>query len=98
MAYFTPEELPDNKYYIFGKEGAQFLSEEMKLEMLEEIPLVQSVREAADIGRPAVLQGSTPIAIRFVNFAEKVIKSIEKRNLEMPGTKSVDITHQSGCS
>ena len=51
MAYFTPEELPENKYYIFGKEGARVLAEQMNIDLLGEIPLVQSVREAADIGR-----------------------------------------------
>ena len=58
MSYFVPEELPNNKYYIFGKEGASILADELKLPLLAEIPLVQSVREASDVGRPAVLQGS----------------------------------------
>ena len=56
MAYFTPEELPNNKYYIFGKEGAKYLAEDLKVPFLGEIPLVQSIREAGDVGRPAALQ------------------------------------------
>ena len=70
----------------------------MGLDLLAEIPLVQSVREAADIGRPAVLQGSTSIAIKFINFAKKVIEVIEERNKNVPETKSVQTTHRSGCS
>ena len=66
MAYFTPEELPNNKYYIFGKEGAKGLAEQMKIDLLAEIPIVQSLREAADVGRPAILQGATPIAIGVI--------------------------------
>ncbi|MBT5353702.1 MAG: Mrp/NBP35 family ATP-binding protein, partial [Flavobacteriales bacterium] len=77
MAYFTPEELPNNKYYIFGKEGAKGLAEQMNIDLLAEIPLVQSVREASDIGRPAVLQGSTDVAISLSNLAKKVIEKIE---------------------
>ena len=98
MAYFTPEELPNNKYYIFGKEGAKELAEQMNLELLAEIPLVQSIREAADIGRPAVLQGSTEVAIALTNLAKKVIDNIEKRNIDLPETKAVQTTHSKGCS
>lgn len=65
MAWFTPEELPGNRYYIFGEGGARALAEEMQLPLLGEIPLVQSVREAGDVGRPAVLQGDTPSASAF---------------------------------
>ena len=98
MAYFTPEELPNNKYYIFGKEGAKELAEQMNLELLAEIPLVQSIREASDIGRPAVLQGSTEVAIALTNLAKKVIDNIEKRNIDLPETKAVQTTHSKGCS
>ena len=98
MAYFTPEELPNNKYYIFGKEGAKELAEQMNLELLAEIPLVQSIREAADIGRPAVLQGSTEVAIALTDLAKKVIDNIEKRNIDLPETKAVQTTHSKGCS
>ena len=75
MSYFTPAELPDNKYYIFGEGGAQQLAQQLNLPLLAEIPLVQSVREAADVGRPAVLQGATPAAIAFAKMAENVVRN-----------------------
>jgi ATP-binding protein involved in chromosome partitioning len=98
MAYFTPEELPNNKYYIFGKEGAKGLAEEMGIELLAEIPIVQSLREAADAGRPAVLQGATPLAIELLKMAKNVVTAIEKRNATLAPTKAVDTTHSRGCS
>jgi len=98
MAYFTPEELPYNKYYIFGKEGAKGLAEQMEIDLLAEIPIVQSVREAADAGRPAVLQGATPIAIELLNMAKNVVTAIEKRNTTLAPTKAVELTNSKGCS
>jgi len=98
MAYFTPEELPNNKYYIFGKEGAKGLAEQMNIDLLAEIPLVQSVREAADIGRPAVLQGATDIAIALTNLAKKVVEKIEQRNSEQDKTRVVKTSNTAGCS
>lgn len=98
MAYFTPEELPDNKYYIFGKEGVKGLAEQLNIDLLGEIPLVQSVREAADIGRPAVLQGATDIAISLTNLAKKVVEKLEKRNSEKDKTKVVETSNTAGCS
>ena len=98
MAYFTPEELPENKYYIFGKEGARVLAEQMNIDLLGEIPLVQSVREAADIGRPAVLQGSTKVANALSDLAKKVVQKIDKRNNELEKTKAVELTNKAGCS
>ena len=98
MAYFTPAELPDNKYYIFGKEGVKDLAEEHNLPLLGEIPLVQSVREAGDAGRPAVLQETTPQAIAFMDFADNVIKEVAARNEAMDPTKKVEITNMDGCS
>ena len=68
MAWFTPEELPENKYYIFGKGGARALAEELQVPFLAEVPLVQSIREAGDVGRPAVLQGNTPAALAFADL------------------------------
>ncbi len=65
MAWFTPAELPENKYYIFGRGGARALAEELKVPLLGEVPLVQSIREAGDVGRPAVLQSNTPSATLF---------------------------------
>ena len=98
MAYFTPEELPNNKYYIFGREGAKILSEQMNIDLLAEIPIVQSVREAADAGRPAVLQDSTSISIAFLRMGEKVVESIKKRNINLAPTQSVKLTQKRGCS
>ena len=98
MAYFTPKELPENKYYIFGREGAKILSEQMNIDLLAEIPIVQSVREAADAGRPAVLQDSTSISIAFLRMGEKVVDSIKKRNINLAPTQSVKLTQKRGCS
>jgi ATP-binding protein involved in chromosome partitioning len=76
MAYFTPAELPENKYYIFGKDGAKNLAEEMNLPLLGQIPLVQSIREAGDAGRPAVLQETTPQALAFREMAQNIAQQI----------------------
>lgn len=97
MSYFTPNELPDNKYYIFGEGGTKSLSEKLNLPLLAEIPLVQSIREASDFGRPAVLQASTPVAQSFMYFADNVIQEMNKRNKSEP-TKIVKITTMNGCS
>lgn len=98
MAYFTPAELPNNKYYIFGENGLKDLATEQNLPLLGEIPLVQSVREAGDAGRPAVLQGETPQAKAFMEFAENVITQIDLRNEKLSPTKKVEITNMDGCS
>lgn len=98
MAYFTPEELPNNKYYIFGKEGAKGLAEQLEIELLAQIPLVQSVREAADAGRPAVLQGTTPIALELLSMTKNIVASITKRNTNLAPTKAVELTNSKGCS
>jgi ATP-binding protein involved in chromosome partitioning len=80
MAWFTPAELPQNKYYIFGKEGVKHLSEELNIPLVAQIPLVQSVREAADAGRPAVLQEGTPQAINFLEMAQNVAQQVAIQN------------------
>ncbi len=72
MAWFTPAELPENKYYIFGKDGVKNLAEELGLPLLAQLPLVQSIREASDAGHPAVLQETTPQALAFVEMAKSV--------------------------
>ena len=76
MAWFTPAELPENKYYIFGKDGVKDLAEELQMPLLGQIPLVQSVREAADAGRPAVMQENTPQAITFMELAQNVAQQV----------------------
>ena len=84
MAYFTPEELPDNKYYIFGKQGAQFMAEDLGIPILGEIPLIQSIREAGDVGRPAALIENSPIANIYKQTAQKMIESLVERNKNIP--------------
>jgi len=98
MAYFTPEELPNNKYYIFGKEGAKGLADQMDIDLIEEIPIVQSIREAADAGRPAILQLTTPIALKLLDMSKKIVTAIEKRNVNLPDTLVVDTSKGKGCS
>lgn len=82
MAWFTPAELPENKYYIFGKDGMKHLAEELNLPLLAQLPLVQSVREAADAGRPAVLQENTQQALHFIELAQNVAQQVAIRNAE----------------
>ena len=98
MAYFTPEELPDNKYYIFGKEGAKHLAEDLNIPFLGDIPLVQSVREAGDLGRPAALQESTPIEAAFNKITQNVAQEVVRRNTALPPTDAIKITTMAGCS
>ena len=83
MAWFTPAELPENKYYIFGKDGVKHLSEEMNLPLLAQIPLVQSVREASDAGRPAVLQQHTPQALTLMEMVQNAAQQIAIRNAQL---------------
>ena len=98
MSYFTPKELPDNKYYIFGQEGAKNLAEDIGVPFLGEIPLVQSVREAGDIGRPAALQTATPIEEAFENLTRNVVQEVVNRNTDLPPTEAIQITTMAGCS
>ena len=98
MAYFTPEELPDNKYYIFGKQGAENLAADKNVPFLGALPLVQSVREAADVGRPAALQEATPIQQSFTEVTQNLVTQLLKRNTTLPPTKAVAITNMVGCA
>ncbi len=98
MSYFTPEELPDNKYYIFGEDGAKNLAEDIKTEFLGEIPIVQSIREAGDIGRPVALQEGTPLEKAFKDVTKNMLTQLVKRNEALPPTEIVRITNMSGCS
>ncbi len=91
MAYFTPEELPDNKYYIFGKEGAKRLAEEMNVPLLAEIPLVQGIREGGDVGAPVALDPESITGKAFHQLALNVVAQIDKRNRELPPSRHVDI-------
>ena len=98
MAYFTPEELPNNKYYIFGKEGAKNLAEDLNVSFLGEVPLVQSIREAGDVGRPAALQTASPIEASFEEITRNVVQELVSRNKSLPPTEAIKITTMAGCS
>ena len=98
MAYFTPAELPDNKYFIFGKEGAKNLAEDLKVPFLGELPLVQSIREAGDVGRPAALQTATILEQAFEEITRNVVQEVVRRNDDLPPTEAIKITTMAGCS
>lgn len=92
MAYFTPSELPENKYFIFGKEGGVKLAEQLGVSLLGQIPLVQSICESGEAGRPAILQETTPQAEAFKNLVKAVEKATEIRNKTMEPTKLVKMS------
>lgn len=98
MAYFTPEELPDNKYYIFGQEGAKNLAEDLNVPFLGEVPIVQSIREAGDYGRPAALQTASVIETIFEEITRNVVQETVNRNDTLPATEAIKITTMAGCS
>jgi ATP-binding protein involved in chromosome partitioning len=98
MSYFTPAELPDNKYYIFGQDGAKTLAEDIETSFLGEVPLVQSVREAGDIGRPVAMQEKTPLEGAFSDITKNMLTQLLRRNTELPETEVVKITTMSGCA
>jgi ATP-binding protein involved in chromosome partitioning len=98
MAYFTPEELPENKYYIFGEKGAKNLAEDLEIPFLGELPLVQSIRESGDIGRPAALQENTLIANALEEITKNVVQQTVSRNKDLPPTEAIKITTMAGCS
>jgi ATP-binding protein involved in chromosome partitioning len=98
MAYFTPEELPENKYYIFGKEGAKNLAEDLNVPFLGEVPIVQSIREAGDFGRPAAMQTDSVIATVFEDITRNVVREVVSRNANLPATEAVKITTMAGCA
>jgi ATP-binding protein involved in chromosome partitioning len=98
MAYFTPEELPNNKYYIFGKEGAKNLAADLQVPFLGEVPLVQSIREAGDYGRPAALQTASVIERVFEEITRNVVQETVNRNNDLPPTEAIKITTMAGCS
>ena len=88
MAWFTPAELPENKYYIFGKEGCKQLAEELHVPLLAQIPVVQSICDSGDLGEPAAL-GDTMTGMSFLNLAQAVVTVVNRRNKEQPPTKIV---------
>ncbi len=91
MSWFTPAELPDNRYYIFGKEGAKKLAEEMGILLLGQIPIVQSIMESGDSGAPSALHPETMTGQAFIALAENVVRQTERRNIEREPTRIVKV-------
>ena len=91
MAWFTPAELPENKYYIFGKEGGKRLADELGVPLLGQIPLVQSICESGDAGTPAALDENTVTGRAFLQLAAAVVRQVDRRNVEMPPTHIVEV-------
>ncbi|MBC8110998.1 MAG: Mrp/NBP35 family ATP-binding protein [Verrucomicrobia bacterium] len=89
MAYFTPAELPDNKYYIFGKDGGKKLAEQLNIPVLGQIPIVQSIREAGDEGRPAVVSSDVHTMEAFKDMAENVARQVAIRNAGVPELETI---------
>ena len=94
MSYFTPAELPDNKYYLFGKEGGKRLADEYDLAFLGQIPLVQSIQESGDAGIPAMVGDDEISKKAFRDFTSATVRNIAMRNAEMPKTQTITITEQ----
>ncbi|PKP45489.1 MAG: MRP family ATP-binding protein [Bacteroidetes bacterium HGW-Bacteroidetes-11] len=92
MAWFTPAELPDNKYYIFGKDGGKRLAEAHNIPLLGQIPLVQGICESGDNGNPIALDFSSPVSAAFIELAEKTAQQVAIRNATLEATKIVEIT------
>ena len=97
MSYFTPEELPENKYYIFGEKGAEYLAKDKGVPFLGSVPIIQSIREASDYGRPASLQEKTTISDKFNQITKNLVSQVIFRNKNLPPTKAVEITNLVGC-
>jgi ATP-binding protein involved in chromosome partitioning len=91
MAYFTPSELPENKYYIFGKGGARQMAEQFELPFLGEVPLVQSVREGGDRGVPAIIDDEPVSKLAFTELAKNVAQQVSIRNANLQPTKVVQM-------
>ena len=91
MAYFTPLELPDNKYYIFGKGGARKMAEQFELPFLGEIPVVQGIQEGGDKGIPAVVDDEPVAKEAFITLAGAVARNVAMRNANMAPTKILEI-------
>jgi ATP-binding protein involved in chromosome partitioning len=91
MSWFTPAELPENRYYIFGREGVKNLARKMNVEMLGQIPLVQGICEGSDHGKPVALENSVS-GIAFMDLATRLVESVDKRNREQKPTEKLQIT------
>ena len=98
MSYFTPEELPKNKYYIFGRDGAKNLARDLKVPYLGGVPIIQSIREASDYGHPASLQEESLISNLMEDITRNMVSELVKRNKNLPPSESLKITTMAGCS
>ena len=94
MAWFTPAELPGNKYYIVGKDGCKNLAQEMKVPLLAQIPIVQSICENGDSGTPAALNVDTMTGQAFINLAQAVVTTVNVRNKKLPKTNIVKVDNK----
>jgi len=93
MSWFTPEELPENRYYSFGRDGCLNLAKELNIPLLGQIPLVQSISEDSDSGNPPVLNQKSVVGKAFLDLADRLAEEINKRNKNMPPTSRVEIVH-----
>tara|TARA_B100000029_G_scaffold515075_1_gene620389 strand:- start:2820 stop:3929 length:1110 start_codon:yes stop_codon:yes gene_type:complete len=98
MSYFTPEEMPKNKYYIFGKDGAKNLASDLNVPFLGCLPIIQTIREASDYGHPAALQKKSIVSDVLDDITRNMIKQLVKRNKNLPKSESLKITTMAGCS
>lgn len=98
MAWFTPAELPENKYYIFGKDGGKKLADKLGINFLGQIPIVQSIREGGDSGNPVAQSSESITGIAFAEIAESMKHRVHLRNIQMAPTKKVKVSRDSSCS
>ena len=97
MAWFTPAELPENKYYIFGKGGCEALSKKMNIPLLAQIPIVQSIREGGDNGVPVAADSDSVLGKAFADLAKNVVGAVNERNSKLSETKIVEIDPNASC-
>jgi ATP-binding protein involved in chromosome partitioning len=93
MSWFTPKEHPDEKYFIFGENGGVDLCKSLNLDLIGQIPLVQTIRESGDVGRPAVLQQETTVESYYSSLCDRLIENIDKRNSNLEKTKVSSVEH-----
>ena len=98
MSYFTPAELPENKYYIFGKGGGQIVANELNVDLLGQIPIVESIAAKGDSGEPIVMDEASPVSEAFIQIAKDVKKNVDIRNAEMAPTPIVQIDPNASCA
>lgn len=92
MSWFTPEELPDHRYYIFGEEGCKKLAEKLGIPLLGQVPIVQGIRESGDSGKPIAITPDNQAGMAFHQLSQSVVQALDKRNSEQPPTQKVKIT------